>query len=162
MGLDVTESELFKEPKEIIVKSLPKYRCNLTFKNKAFDVINLLKMLRSKEVYDHFPSNFDISDIPMAVYNLNPSIKLTLFNYKQFVFHLNIGKFLKDTNSIKYCCNKYDNFFINNYYGHIMIKNLNIVNNDRLRQLISIGPKYQEQKQISFDEAREELQTHID
>ena len=61
---------------------------------------------------DNLPFNFDISDILMVVYNLILSIRSTLFNYKQFVLHLNIGKFLKDSNSIKCCCNKYDHSFI--------------------------------------------------
>ena len=98
----------------------------------------------------------------MVVYNLNPSIRSTLFKYKQFVLHLNIDGFLKDPNSIKLCCNKYDNSFMNNHYSHIITENLNIVNNERLCQLISKDPKYQEPKQICFEEAREEIQTGID
>ena len=86
----------------IIKKSVPKYRPNLTFKSKAFDFINLPKILRSKEVCNNPPSNFDISNIPMVVYNLNPSITLTLFNYKQFVLHLDIDEFLKYPNLIKF------------------------------------------------------------
>ena len=49
---------------------------------------------------------------------------------------------------IKYCWNKYDNFFISNDYGHIIEGNQNVVNNERLRQLISKGLKYQEPKPI--------------
>ena len=163
MALDIIETKLFKEPKGIIKKSIPKYRCNLTFKSKAFDYINLPKILRSKEMCDNLPSNFGISHIPMVVYNLNPSVRSTLFNYKQFVLHLNIDEFLKDPNSIKCCCcDKYDNSFINNHYGHIITGNLNIVNNERLRQLMLKGRKYQEPKQICFDEAREKIQTSID
>ena len=79
MALDIIETKLFKEPKEIIKKSIPKYRRNLTFKSKAFDFINLPKILRSKEKWDNLPSNFDISNIPMVVYNLNLSIRVTLF-----------------------------------------------------------------------------------
>ena len=69
---------------------------------------------------DNLPPDFDISDIPMVVYNLNPSVRSTFFNYKQFVLHLNIDEFLKDPNSIKCCYNKYDKSFINNHYGHII------------------------------------------
>ena len=47
MALDIIETKLFKEPKEIIKKSISKFRCNLTFKIKAFDFINLPKILRS-------------------------------------------------------------------------------------------------------------------
>ena len=46
MALDITETKLFKEPKEIIKKSIPKHRCNLTLKSKVFDFINLPKSLR--------------------------------------------------------------------------------------------------------------------
>ena len=103
MALDIIETKLFKESKEIIKKSIPKFRCNLSFKSKAFDFINLPKILMSKEVCDNLPSNFNISHIPMIVYNLNPSIRLTLFNYKQSVLRLNTDEFLKDPNSIT-CC----------------------------------------------------------
>ena len=75
MALDIIETKLFKEPKEIIKKSIPKYRCNLTFKCKAFEFINLPKILRLKEVCSNLLSNFDVSDISMVVYNLNPSIR---------------------------------------------------------------------------------------
>ena len=130
----------FKETKEIIKKYFPKYRCNLTFKSKAFDFINLPKILRSKEVWDHLPSNFNISGIPMVFYNLNPSIRSTLFNYKQFVLHLNIDEFLKDPNSIKCCWNKYDNSFTNNHYGHIITGNLILL---IMRGFINSFPKAQ-------------------
>ena len=39
---------------------------------------------------------------------------------------------------------------------------MSIANNERLRQLISKGPKYRDPKQICFREAREEMQTGID
>ena len=97
---------------------------------------------------DNLPSNFNISDIPIVVYNLNPSVRSTLFNYKQFVLHLNTDEFLKDPNSIKCCGNKYDNAFINDHHIHIITGNQNIVNNERLCQLIFKGPKYWEPKPI--------------
>ena len=80
MALENIETKSFKEPKEIIKKSIPKYRRNLTFKSKAFDSVNLPKILKSKEVCDNLSSNFGISDIPMVVFNLNSSIRSTLFN----------------------------------------------------------------------------------
>ena len=110
---------------------------------------------------DNLLSNFDIFHIPMALYHLSSSIRLTLFNYKQLLLHLNIDKFLKGPNSIKCCCNKC-NSFINNHYRHIITEDLNIVTNDSLCQLISKGPNYREPKQICFEEAPEEMQTGIE
>ena len=51
---------------------------------------------------------------------------------------------------------------MNNHYGQIIAGNLTIVNNERLRQLISKCPKNQEPKQICFEEAREETETGTD
>ena len=82
MALDIIKAKLFKEPEETIKKSIPKYRYNLTFTSKAFNFTNLPKTLRSKEVCDNTPSKFDISDICMVLYNLNPFARSTLFNYK--------------------------------------------------------------------------------
>ena len=59
-----------------------------------------------------------------------------------------------------YVC--YDNSFINNHYSHIITGNHNIVNNERLHQLISKDPKYRESKQVCFEKPRKEIQTGID
>ena len=42
--LDITNTKLFKKPKEIIKKFIPKYRYSLTLKSKSFDFINLPKI----------------------------------------------------------------------------------------------------------------------
>ena len=74
MPLNIIETKLFKELKETTKKYNPLYRCNLTFKSKAFEFINLLKIFRLKEMYNNLPSNFEISEIPMIMYNHNPYI----------------------------------------------------------------------------------------
>ena len=68
----------------------------------------------------------------------------------------------QDPTSIKCCCNKYATSYINNHFNHIITGNLNIVNNQTLRKLISKGPKYQEPKQICLEEAHKEIQTSTD
>lgn len=97
MDIDIIEIKLYKEPKATIINlnTIPKYRGNSTFKSETFNYINLNKILISKEVCINLPSTFGISEIPIAVYNLNFSIRTTLFNYKQFVLHFKIDEFLK-------------------------------------------------------------------
>lgn len=53
--------------------------CNLTIKSKAFDFIDLPKVLRSEKVCHNFPSNLDISNILMLFHNPNLSIISTFF-----------------------------------------------------------------------------------
>ena len=49
--------------------------------SKAFNFINLAKVLRQKEVCDNLQSKSNISDTLVVVYNINSSFKSTLFNY---------------------------------------------------------------------------------
>ena len=49
--------------------------------SKAFNFINLAKVLRQKEVCDNVQSKSNISDILVVVYNISSSFKSTLFNY---------------------------------------------------------------------------------
>ena len=55
MALDIIETKLFKGLKETIKKPIPKCRCNLKFKRKTSDLINLCKILRSKEACCNLP-----------------------------------------------------------------------------------------------------------
>ena len=54
----------------------------MTFESKSFDFISLPKLLRSKKVYNNLPFNFEVSDIPMVIYNLNSSIRSTHLTVK--------------------------------------------------------------------------------
>ena len=76
MAVEINDAKSFKELKETL--------CNLTFQSQVFDFVNPPKTLRSEKVHNNLPPKFEISDIPVRVYNLNPSIRSTLFNYKQF------------------------------------------------------------------------------
>ena len=52
--------------------------------------------------------------------------------YFQNTFSIEHLLMAASANSIKCCCNKCDNSFINNHYGHIMTRDLNIVYNEKL------------------------------
>ena len=56
-------------------------------------------------------------------------------------------------------CNKYSNFFIKSHYDHIITGDLTI---NKLCQIKSKEPKYQEPKHIKFEEACKGIQTSID
>ena len=86
MALDIIETKLFQETKEIIKKSISKYRFNLTFKSQAFNFINLPKILRSKEVCDNPPSNFDISEISILFLISTPVLDRTFLTIKNQCF----------------------------------------------------------------------------
>ena len=77
--LNIIETKLINEPKEVFKKSIHKSRCILTFKSKAFDFLSLPEILRSKEVCNNLPSKFDNSDIPIS-FPLLDRLFLTISN----------------------------------------------------------------------------------
>ena len=162
MALDIIECKLFIEPPKITKRPNPKYRCNITFCNKALDFINLPKILRSNEVLQSGSCNIDESEIPMVVYSLNKPIRSKIFNYHQFVRDLDLTRFTEDNNSIHCYCNEFDGSFTNPHHGHIITDDLGIVNNTKLRKLLSKGPKHREPVQVDWKEAREQIITGLD
>ena len=146
MTLDVIETKIYKPPPEKSKKKLPKYRINICFVNKAMDFINLPQIIRSKISKENMPNILTDDDIPMVVYSLSQPIRSRILNYKKFVSELNLDRFLEDENIIQCHCSKYPSEFVNDDRGHILTGNLQIIKNNKLRELISKGPKYREPK----------------
>ena len=78
MALDIIESKLFKPRKPQKQKSIPKYKVNIEFVNKALDFINLPPIIRSKNIKDHSPFLMEETDVPMVVYQ---TIRSKVFNF---------------------------------------------------------------------------------
>ena len=49
MALDIIATKLFKEPKEVFKKSIPKYRCNLTLKVRSLTLLIFPKFKDQKK-----------------------------------------------------------------------------------------------------------------
>ena len=161
MALDIIESKLFIDPTIVKKRSLPKYKCHLTFSNKAFDFINLSKLLRSPQSISALPPQIDKTDVPMIIYTLNQPIRSKIYNYNTFIKSLNLNEFLNDDNYIKCYCNDFDDSFVNIDYGHVITGDLNIVHNEKLRNVLSKGPKYREPVEIDWNQARDEIKSGI-
>ena len=144
MALDIIESKLFVEPVYSIKKTLPKYKLNMTFVNKALDYINLPSILRQPEIINNCPFNINEKDIPMVVYSLSQPVRSKIFNYHTFVNNLNLNEFVNNKDTIRCCCHEFDQSFTNDHHGHIVTGDLRIVKNNKLRKIISKGPKFRE------------------
>ena len=162
IALDIIKSKLFVEPSLPSKRHVPKYRCNISFVNKALDFINLPKILCSEMVVNNCPLQLEMSDIPMVVYSLSEPIRSKIFNYHEFVNNLDLHNFVSDNNSVVCCCNDFDPSFTNKDHGHIITGDLNIINNNKLRKLISKGPKYREPALINWKDARNQITIGLD
>ena len=162
MALDIIESKLFVEPTIYKKRPTPKYRCNLSFSNKALDFINLSKLLRSPAAMASLPPQIDKTEIPMIIYTLNQPIRSKIFNYNDFIKSLDLNEFVNNNTSIKCSCKDFDSSFVNNHFGHIITGDLNIVDNLKLKNILFKGPKYREPVEINWREARDQIKLGLE
>jgi len=162
MALDIIESKLFKPRKPQKQKSIPKYKVNIEFVNKALDFINLPQILRSKNIKNNSPLLMEETDVPMVVYSLSQTIRSKVFNYKKFVSNLDLDLFSRNTKSIPCHCREYDKIFIDPNCKHVLTGNLNIIKNNKLRKLFSKGPKYREPENIDWNLAKIVIEASLD
>lgn len=152
--LDIIETKLYKPPPIKPSKKIPKYRISIPFVNKALDFINLSQLIRSYYSKDNMPPSLSDEDIPMVVYSLSDPIRSKILNYKKFVKELNLDRFKEDNDVIKCNCKNYAADFLDSDRNHILTGNLQIVKNNKLRKLLSKGPKYREPTELKWDVAK--------
>ena len=79
--LDSFLTKTFKENKAQ-PKRAPKHLLPIFFHNKGLELIQLKKILRKPDVISKLPEQLQAEDPPSIVYNLCPTIRNKLFNYK--------------------------------------------------------------------------------
>ena len=162
MALDIIETKLYILPKSKKVKSIPKNKMCIPFMNKALDFINLPKILRSSDVLKNTPHVLELEDMPMVIYSLCEPIRSSILNYKQFVKQLDLDLFCRDSKSVLCQCKNYSNQFIDPSCNHVLTGDLGIIKNNKLRKLISKGPKYREPENVDWIEAKNVIQVALE
>ena len=71
---DLIDTQLYIPIPPKIKKVVPKYHLKMLFSNKAFDFINLPKIIRCPDVSNLIPEGFPDKDIPMVVFTLTKPI----------------------------------------------------------------------------------------
>ena len=162
IALDIIETRLYKPPPEKPKRKPSKYRMNINFANKALDFINLPKILRSEKLQEYRPEKMEVEDVPMVVYTLSDSIRPAILNYAKFVNELDLDAFHTDDKTIPCHCHEFDAKFVDTHHKHIITGDLSIIKNNKLRKLISKGPKYREPVKINWEEAQNEIVKGLD
>ena len=98
---------------------------------------------------------------PSVVYTLGSTIRNKIFNYKDTVEHI-------DTNDLETFgtgisdCECHNSNFRNEHHGHILTGDLRLIQNSRLRKLISKGPNFREPRTINWKKCKEEIIAGLD
>ena len=152
--LDLIDTKFYKEfeePKKD--KSVPKNVCVIHFVNKGIDLLHLPSIFKCEQVVELLPKSLSSeNDIPITTFSLNSPIRNKILNYKEVVTNLHIvrsgGKF--HVNNLPECeCHLSD--FCETAHGHIVTGDLRIVQNNKLRKLISKGPKFREPRFLNLN-----------
>ena len=96
---------------------------------------------------DVVPNNGDESLIPSVIYKLLPPICYKILNYTETVNSIDVND--DDTYSTGiHSCTCTDSPCCDPQHGHIITGNLQIIQNNKLRKLLTKGPNYREAKAI--------------
>ena len=149
---DMIDCKLYKPP---IVKDrkAPKFVCVVKFINKGMDNIGLSKIINKQEHFEKLPDRFKQNKEKICVtYKLVNPIRNKIFNYKETVASICI----QDPPSLTTCaCSQSE--FKDPTHGHIVSGDLRIVEDVKLRKLLSKGPNYREPRTINYNKCKSEI-----
>ena len=126
---------------------------HLDFIDKGLDFINPGLILRSPTVQSKIPNYFQFKDPPIIGYRYNRSISGLVFNYKQALDPLVVNS--TDITNINCNCNSSP--YKDNYHNHVVTGNLDIIENQALKNIMKKGPKYRLPKKINWVKNKENL-----
>ena len=118
---------------------------NVTFHDKGMDMVNLLRILKSKKVGAAIP-NFLKGPPPIVSYTYTRTIGGKIFNIRRTFEELDVEN---GTEGMQCSCSsseyKYD------LCGHVLTGDLSIIRDIKLRNLIRKGPVFREQNNIDWE-----------
>ena len=158
--IDVYFTKVYKEEKGN-AKKAPKHLLPIFFHNKGLEFIRLKKILRNPDVISKLPDQLQTEDPPSIVYNLTPTIRSKIFNYRETVNDIDINDHLTYGTKLP-SCDCHDSPFVDSDHGHIMTGDLRIIENQHLRKLISKGPNYREPRSINWKKCKEAVENGTD
>ena len=160
---DIIDTKLYKTPSQTL-KPTPKNVCTVRFSNKGIDDIKLPQIFRSPEVIALLPPSLQADDeIPTVTMKLDPPIRNKIFNYKDTVTCINVEidedvSFVTNLPS----CDCDSSSFSDPHHKHIVTGDLRIIENSKLRKLLSKGPSFRESKTINYSKCKTSIETALD
>ncbi|MCU7801424.1 MAG: hypothetical protein KZQ70_15165, partial [gamma proteobacterium symbiont of Lucinoma myriamae] len=143
--MDIAHHRLFKPVLTGSADEENRSFLKINFKNKGLDAINISNILHHKKVTSTVPTYFK-PRAPLISYSYTRPIASKIFNYKQTLQDLT-------TNGHAYnppVCNCASSAFNYGPAGHVITGDLNIINNVKLKEVLSKGPKYREPQSFTW------------
>ena len=143
--LEIAQHRLFRPVRSDVPVEKPKYFTKIEYLHKGIDAINLPGLLRSKLVTDKVPVYLKNREPAILSYQYTNTVASKLFNFLSTLSNLNVTNYLSSPRSCQCQMSKY----CYQPHGHIITGDLKLIENAKLRELVSKGPKYREPNKIN-------------
>ena len=155
---DVIDCKLYRPPIIKKDKKSPKFVCVVDFINKGMDSIGLSKIINKHDVFEKLPDKIKSQESKICVtYKLRNPIRNKIFNYKETIASISVH----DPPSLTTCsCDESE--FKDPDHGHVVTGDLRIVEDVKLRKLLSKGPNYREPRTINYNKCKSEIFKSLD
>ena len=118
----------------------------MEFANKDIDAFNIGNILNHIDVVKNIPLYFKCQTTPKISYTYTNSIASKICNYKQSLRGIKLNEY----GSQPPLCSCSSPTYLYSPAGHVVTVNLNIVENLKLRDILSKGPKYRKPTTFSW------------
>ena len=130
----------------------------IKFLRKGIDAINFPQLLRSQSVMDKIPAYFKDKEPPIISYQYTNTVSNKLFNFSSTLSNLDITNYLSN---LQHCqCNT--SKIYHEPHSHVIIGDLMVIENVKLRELVAKGPKYREPNKINWQLTETMISNSID
>ena len=144
--LDIANYGLFESVRSDVLFDPPRNVIKIRFRNKAIDAINLPAILRSKSVAERIPVYLRNKEPPITSYEYTDTIASKLFNFASALSNLDITNYLSSPHG----CQCETSKFCYKPHRHVITGDLMVIENVKLRELVSKCSKYREPIKINW------------
>ena len=144
--LDIANFRLFRPVRSDAPAENPKHFMKIKFLNKAVDAINLPALLRSTSVTNKIPVYFRDKEPPIVSYEYTSTVASKLFNFSPALSNLNVSEYFSNPQT----CKCKDSKFCYEPHGRVITRDLRVIENAKLREIVAKGSKYREPNRVEL------------
>ena len=126
----------------------------IEFENKWIEKIRFASIFNRIEVKNKIPSTCKYLVPPVIIYTYGRNIGSHILNYSKELRNSNIERY-SEIEEMSCSCARSP--FINNHFGHVISGDLNIIENEELRNLMNKGTKFRESPNPNFRKMEEQI-----
>ena len=141
------------------VKAIPEFPCTFDFSHKILSDVNISSILGNTAVKSLIPSSLRDRFSIKLVYKFSKTIGSKILNYNDVLRNAGVSSF-NDISLLS--CDCESSPFKNPNFGHVITGNLDIVEDNKLKQVCAFGAKFRENPLLDVNKIKKAVSKSID